>query len=347
MSPLRPAPPDYDAVLIISFGGPEAPEEVMPFLRNVTRGRNVPERRLEEVAEHYLQRGGRSPINDQNRRLVTALRSALTRSGLDLRAYWGNRNWHPLLADTVAEMRADGVRRALAFVTSAFGSYPGCRQYREDITRAVAAGGGAPEIHKLRLYWDHPGFIEPMAEGVRGALSDLAHAGAAGAARLVFSAHSIPIAMAAGAPYEAQLREAASLIAERVPQGLDAGEAQRWDLVYQSRSGPPQVPWLEPAVVDHLEVLNREGVDDVVLVPLGFVSDHMEVIHDLDEEAAGAGAALGMRLVRSPTVGTHPAFVDMIVELIRERLNPGVPRRALGSAGPAPDICTPTCCPRA
>ena len=197
MSPLEPEPPDYDAVLIVSFGGPESPEEVMPFLHNVTRGRNVPTERLEEVAEHYLQRGGRSPINDQNRRLVTALRSALARSGLDLAVYWGNRNWHPLLAEVVAEMRADGVRRALAFVTSAFGSYPGCRQYREDITRAVAAGDDAPQIHKLRLYWDHPGFIEPMAEGVRDALSDLAHAGAA---RLVFSAHSIPAAMAAGRP---------------------------------------------------------------------------------------------------------------------------------------------------
>ena len=340
------APPDYDAVVVVSFGGPEDPADVMPFLRNVTRGRNVPTQRLEEVAEHYLRRGGRSPINDQNRRLVTALRPALQQSGLDLAVYWGNRNWHPLLAGVVAAMRADGVRRALAFVTSAFGSYPGCRQYCEDIDRAVAGCDGAPEIHKLRLYWNHPGFIEPMAEGVRTALARLAPGAAERAPRLVFCAHSIPLAMAEHSPYERQLREAAALIAARVAGDPRHGEAPDWDLVYQSRSGPPRQPWLEPDVVDHLGALHTEGVRDVVLVPLGFVSDHMEVIHDLDDEAAGAAAALGMRLERSPTVGTHPAFVDMIVELIRERLDPGVPRRALGSAGPWPDSCATDCCPR-
>lgn len=339
------APPDYDAVVVVSFGGPEGPEEVVPFLRNVTRGRDVPTGRLEEVAEHYLARGGRSPINDQNRALVAALEPRLRDAAVELPVYWGNRNWHPLLADTVAAMRADGVRRALAFVTSAFGSYSGCRQYREDIARAVAGSGGEPEIHKLRLYWNHPGFIEPMAEGARGALSGLESAGATGPARLVFCAHSIPTAMAAGAPYERQLREAASLIAERVLRRSEAGGAHRWDLVYQSRSGPPQAPWLEPDVMDHLEALQREGVGDVVLVPLGFVSDHMEVIHDLDDEAAGAAAALGMRLVRAPTVGTHPDFVDMIVELIRERLDPRTPRRALGNSGPWPEPCAVTCCP--
>lgn len=369
MDPELTAPPDYDAVVVVSFGGPEGPEEVMPFLRNVTRGRDVPARRLDEVAEHYLARGGRSPINDQNRALIAALEPRLRDAGLDLPVYWGNRNWHPLLAGTVAAMRADGVRRALAFVTSAFGSYSGCRQYREDIARAVAGSGGEPEVHKLRLYWNHPGFIEPMAGGVRGALSRLGSAGATGPARLVFSAHSIPTAMAAGAPYERQLREAASLIAERVRQGPRTGSRDRrdivpdvdpadrthapprpatwdrWDLVYQSRSGPPHVPWLEPDVVDHLEALQRDGVRDVILVPLGFVSDHMEVIHDLDEEAAGAAAGLGMRLLRSPTVGTHPAFVDMIVELIRERLEPATPRRALGHSGPWPEPCAATCCP--
>lgn len=326
----------------------------MPFLRNVTRGRDVPARRLEEVAQHYLARGGRSPINDRNRDLVAALETALEDAGLELPVYWGNRNWHPMLTDTVATMRADGVRRALAFVTSAFASYSGCRQYSEDIARAVAGCGGEPEIHKLRLYWNHPGFIEPMAEGVRGALSRLGSAGATGLPRLVFTAHSIPTAMAAGAPYERQLREAAGLLAERVPAGLisarippDAGEALHWDLVYQSRSGPSHVPWLEPDVVDHLETVHREGVRDVILVPLGFVSDHMEVIRDLDEEVAGAAAALGMRLERSPTVGTHPAFVDMIVELIRERLDPAAPRRALGAAGAWPDVCAETCCARA
>ncbi len=345
--PPRTAPdPVYDAVVVVSFGGPEGPEEVMPFLRNVTRGRSVPARRLEEVAEHYQRRGGRSPINDQNRALVAALESALRAGGTDLPVYWGNRNWHPLLADTVATMRADGVRRALAFVTSAFGSYSGCRQYREDIARAAAGCDGAPEIGKLRLFHDHPGFIEPMAEGVLDALGRLAAGGGTAAPRLVFSAHSIPTAMAAGSPYERQLAEAASLIAGRAGIAGGVGEVPAWDLVYQSRSGPPHVPWLSPDVVDHLRALRSNGVTDVVLVPLGFVSDHMEVIHDLDEEAAGVAAALGMRLVRAPTVGTHPAFVDMIVELITERLDPETPRRALGASAPWPDECPATCCTR-
>ena len=337
-----PSSRDYDAVVVVSFGGPEAPEEVLPFLRNVTRGRNVPERRLAEVAEHYLSRGGRSPINDQNRRLVAALRSALAGSGLDLPVYWGNRNWHPLLGDTVAAMRTGGVRRALALVTSAFGSYSGCRQYLQDIAEATGGTTGAPEIHKLRLFYNHPGFIEPMAEGVRDTLGRLEDRDGSPRPRLVFSAHSIPAAMAAGGPYEAQLAEAASLIAERVVTG---GEAPAWDLVYQSRSGPPQVPWLEPDVVDHIGRLSRQGVTRVVLVPLGFVSDHMEVIHDLDDEAAAAAAAAGIRLLRSPTVGTHPAFVAMIVELIRERVTQSTPRRALGSTGPWPDFCAASCCP--
>ena len=339
-----PASSGYDAVVIVSFGGPEAPEEVMPFLRNVTRGRNVPAQRLNDVAEHYLARGGRSPINDQNRHLVAALTSALRDGGINLPVYWGNRNWHPMLADTVATMHSDGVRRALAFVTSAFGSYSGCRQYREDIAGAAAGCEGAPEIHKLRLFYNHPGFIEPMAEGVRDTLGRLAGAGATGPARLVFAAHSIPATMATGAPYERQLHEAAGLIAERVPQGRRPDHAGGWDLVYQSRSGPPHVPWLEPDVLDHLRTLHEEGVRDVALVPLGFVSDHMEVIHDLDGEAAGVAGAMGMRLVRTPTVGAHPAFVEMIVELVRERIDPHTPRRALGTAGAWPDLCASTCC---
>ncbi len=318
----------------------------MPFLRNVTRGRNVPESRLEEVAEHYLSRGGRSPINDQNRALVASLQSALRRDGLELNVYWGNRNWHPLLDETVAQMQRDGVRRALAFVTSAFGSYSGCRQYQQDIATAAAACSDAPEIHKLRLFYNHPGFIQPMAEGVRDALGRLASEATAGQARLVFSAHSIPEVMATGAPYQRQLAEAASLIAERCVPTNWPGEPPAWDLVYQSRSGPPQVPWLEPDVVDHLAALAADGVTEVVLVPLGFVSDHMEVIHDLDEEAAEAAAALGIRLIRSATVGTHPAYIQMIVELIRERLDPTRPRQSLGSAGTWPDFCAAECCPQ-
>ena len=346
---MRPEPPQrapYDALVVVSFGGPEAPEEVMPFLRNVTRGRNVPPERLAAVAEHYLARGGRSPINDQNRGLVVALATALEGAGLDLPVYWGNRNWHPLLTDTVAAMRADGVRRALAFVTSAFGSYSGCRQYGEDIARARECCAEAPEIHKLRLFYNHPGFIEPMAAGARGALGRLADAGGTRPARLLFSAHSIPAAMAAGAPYEQQLWEAAALIVERAWEGTRTDDAPEWEVVYQSRSGPPHVPWLEPDVVDRLRALHAEGIDDVVLVPLGFVSDHMEVIHDLDDEATAAAAAMGMRLVRSPTVGTHPTFVNMIVELIGERLEPGAPRRALGTSDAWGDHCAATCCPR-
>lgn len=335
---------DYDAVVVVSFGGPEAPDHVIPFLRNVTRGRNVPAERLEEVARHYLARGGRSPINDQNRRLVAALDSALKVAGLDMPVYWGNRNWHPMLTEVVAAMHADGVRRALAFVTSAFGSYSGCRQYSEDIARALAAHPGALEIRKLRLFYDHPGFVEPMAEGVRSALARLTSGGVERATRLVFCAHSIPMAMAEHSPYERQLRQAAALIAARVAGDPQLCEAPTWDLVYQSRSGPPHVPWLEPDVVDHLAALHEEGISDVVLVPLGFVSDHMEVIHDLDDEAAGAAAALGVRLERSPTVGTHPAFVDMIVELIRERIRPGTPRQALSTEGAWPDVCAETCC---
>lgn len=345
MRPAAGTAADYDAVVVVSFGGPEAPDHVIPFLRNVTRGRDVPVERLEEVAQHYLARGGRSPINDQNRCLLAALDSALKDAGLDMPVYWGNRNWHPMLADTVAAMRADGVRRALAFVTSAFGSYSGCRQYSEDVARAREALPGAPEIHKLRLFYDHPGFVGPMAEGVRSALARLASGGAERAARLVFCAHSIPTAMAERSPYERQLREAAALIAARTAGDPQPCEAPAWDLVYQSRSGPSHVPWLGPDVADHLETLDRAGVGDLVLVPLGFVSDHMEVIHDLDDEAAGAAAALGLRLERSPTVGTHPAFVDMIVELIRERLDPAAPRRALGAAGAWPDVCAAACCP--
>lgn len=344
MRPDAAASSGYDAVVVVSFGGPEAPEEVMPFLRNVTRGRDVPAHRLEEVAGHYLARGGRSPINDQNRRLTAALTSALRDGGVDLPVYWGNRNWHPLLAEVVSRMHSDGVRRALAFVTSAFGSYSGCRQYREDIAGAATGCEGAPEIHKLRLFYNHPGFIEPMAEGVRDALVRLTGAGATGPARLVFSAHSIPVTMATSAPYERQLREAAGLIAERVPQGRRPGHAGGWDVAYQSRSGPPHVPWLEPDVVDHLRTLREGGVQDVALIPLGFVSDHMEVIHDLDDEAAAAAGAMGMRLVRTPTVGTHPAFVEMVVELIRERIDPSTPRRALGASGAWPDLCASTCC---
>ena len=328
----------YDSLLVLSFGGPEAMEDVMPFLRNVLRGRDVPEERMREVAHHYEQFGGVSPINAQNRALLAALEAELTARGPDLPVYWGNRNWHPMLADTVRRMAADGRKRALAFVTSAYSSYSGCRQYREDMARAQAeVGSGAPEIVKLRAFHDHPGFVEANADAVRKALAQIA-SGRRATTRLVFTAHSIPVAMAAGCDYDAQLRETARLVAEAVEVG-------EWDLAWQSRSGPPTQPWLEPDVRDHLTALEARGVESVVLSPIGFVSDHMEVAYDLDTEAKAHGQQIGLRVVRAPTAGTHPAFVSMIRELILERTEAG-PRRGLGKSGPRRDRCADDCCPR-
>lgn len=306
----------------------------MPFLENVTRGRNVPRERLLEVAEHYYHMGGRSPINDQNRTLIAELRADFERRGPGLPIYWGNRNWHPLLTDTLREMRGAGVKRALAFVTSAFSSYSGCRQYRENILNAqIEVGEGAPEIDKLRVFYNHPGFVGPMTERVREALAQ------APAARLVFTAHSVPIAMARSSRYEEQLAEAARLVAEGV--GRDS-----FDLVYQSRSGPPQQPWLEPDILDHLRAIASEpGSREVVVVPIGFISDHMEVIYDLDQEAAAMARELGLKMVRAGTVGTHPDFIAMIRELVLERLGQQTERRALGRLGPSHDVCPPNCCP--
>lgn len=330
---------DYDALLLLSFGGPEGPADVLPFLENVLRGRNVPPERLQEVAHHYDLFGGKSPINDQNRALLAALRTELDAHALaHLPLYWGNRNWHPLLRDTLARMQADGVRRALALVTSAYSSYSGCRQYREDVQRAQAAlGTRAPRVDKLRAFHDHPGFIAASAARVREAFARLPEERAARAA-LVFSAHSIPTTMAQSSRYEAQLQETCALVAAE-------GPPRTWDLVYQSRSGPPQQPWLEPDVCAHLRTLASRGVQDVVLVPIGFVSDHMEVVYDLDTEAADVARQLGLGLVRATTVGTHPAFVAMLRELVQERLDPSLPRRALGRDGARPDECPADCCP--
>ncbi|MFL6130699.1 MAG: ferrochelatase [Mycobacteriales bacterium] len=327
----------YDALLLLSFGGPEGPGDVLPFLANVVRGRGVPRQRLLEVAEHYRRFGGVSPINEQNRALLAALRAEL-----DLPVYWGNRNWHPLVEDTVAAMRADGVRRALVFVTSAYTSYSGCRQYQDDLARARAVvGEGAPELAKLRHYFNHPGFVEPAADRVRAALATLADPGAA---RLVFTAHSIPTAMeAASGPgghlYSAQLREASRLVADAV-----RGEGADFDLVWQSRSGPPSVPWLEPDVNDHLADLAARGVPAVVVSPIGFVSDHVEVLWDLDEEAAATAAKLGLDYARAGTVGTDPRFVRMVRQLVEER-TAGAPALALGRLGPSHHSCPPDCCP--
>ena len=390
----------YDAVLVVSFGGPEKPADIEPFLANVTAGRGVPPDRLAAVAAQYRHVGGASPINEQCRRLRAALAERLAAAGHDLPVYWGNRNWTPYLSDTVAEMAAAGHRRVLAVVTSAYSSYSGCRQYLEDISAARAsadrasadrasaasasadrasaasasadrasaasasadrasagrasagrasagrasAGDQAPVIHKVRAYYDHPGFVEPFADAVRTARRSLpGHL--MGGARLVFTAHSIPVSMAAGCAYVAQMQQTAALVAVRA--GFDD-----WSLAWQSRSGPPSVPWLEPDVNDHLAWLSEEssgGVGAVVLAPIGFVTDHMEVMWDLDVVAATTAADLGIRLVRAVTPGTGPdeRFVAMWHELIEERISPGGPRRALGELGLGPDFCRPECCPAA
>ncbi|MFI8973752.1 ferrochelatase [Nocardia asteroides] len=338
-----------DALLLLSFGGPEGPEDVIPFLENVTRGRGVPRARLDEVAQHYLHFGGVSPINALNRQIIAALQADLADAGLDLPVYFGNRNWHPMVEDTVATMTADGVRSALVFPTSAWGGYSGCRQYDEDIARArTAVGADAPQLTKLRQYYDHPLLIAAFADAVTAALGRLP-ADRRDGARLVFTAHSIPVSadIAAGPPvdggrlYSRQVAEAARLCAAAT------GFAD-YDVVWQSRSGPPQVPWLEPDIVDHLEVLHGKGIDAVVVCPVGFVSDHLEVIWDLDNEAADKAAELGMALARAGTPGTDARFSRMIVELVQEQLAGGAVR-ALGEVpgyGCTVDgaLCAPGCC---
>lgn len=328
----------YDALILLSFGGPERTDDVLPFLENVLRGKRVPRERMLEVAEHYYLFDGVSPINEQNRALLASLIPELTSHGIDLPVYWGNRNWHPMLADTVRQMANDGVQRALAFVTSAFGSYSGCRQYLEDIERARSeVGPHAPIIDKLRLFHNHPGFIEPMADRVKEAFHSIDEPARA-AARLVFTAHSLPQVMSDACAYVEQLQDACHLVAQRA-------ERSEWDLVYQSRSGSPGQPWLGPDVCEHLKDLRDDtGCTDVVLVPIGFLSEHMEVIYDLDVEAAELCEQIGLNLVRSSVVGCHPRFVAMIRELVQERLT-GTPQRlALGELGAAPDACPPDCC---
>jgi ferrochelatase len=335
----------FDALLLQSFGGPEGLDDVLPFLRNVTRGRGVPDERLLEVAAHYRHFGGVSPINAQNRALIAALRADFAAHGIDLPIYWGNRNWQPYLADAMSRMRADGVRRALVFTTSATSSYSGCRQYREDLAAArEAAGADAPELVKVRHYFDHPGFIAAQADGVRAALRALPTE-LRDAARLVFTAHSIPVAMndasgpAADGLYAAQQRETARLVSEAV-----RGPGAAFDLAWQSRSGPAQVPWLEPDVNDQLRALAASGASAVVVTPSGFVSDHVEVRWDLDEEARATASELGLHYARAATVGTHPGFVAAIRELVREATDGATPR-ALGRLGLCGVDCPAGCCP--
>ena len=328
----------YDAVLLVSFGGPERPDDVIPFLENVAGGRDVPRQRMLEAAARYELFGGVSPINAENRALLAALLGEVGVRGLTLPVYWGNRHWHPLLCDAVGQMAEDGVRRGLAFVTSAFSSYPGCRQYLEDIERArEEVGPQAPRIDKLRPFYNHPGFIEAVVERVRAALGQIPEQ-RRGAARLVYTAHSLPLRMARNCAYEEQLGEACRLVCERV------GRAD-WELVYQSRSGRPSEPWLEPDVCDHLRELSRKSFGgDVVIVPIGFVCEHMETVYDLDVVARGVCEELGWNMIRAGVVGCHPRFVEMVGELIEERLDPGAPRLALGRYGPLPDECPRDCC---
>jgi len=328
----------FDAVLLLSFGGPEGPDDVLPFLENVTRGRNVPRERLREVGEHYFLFGGVSPINAACRTLVAALESELAAHGPRLPVYWGNRNWHPMLEDTVRRMADDGVRCAVAVATSAYSSYSACRQYLEDIERArLAVGERAPRIEKIPPFWNHPSFIETMVERVRAALRELgAHAGT-DRARLVFTAHSIPSAMAATCDYEAELREAARLVCERAAPGFE------WELAYQSRSGPPEQPWLEPDVCERLRALRGAGVAAVVLVPIGFVADHMEVIYDLDTQARRVADEVGLVLSRAATVGAAPMFVAGLRELVADHVAGRRPR-TLGTRDARPFPCAPGCC---
>jgi len=325
----------FDAIVVVSFGGPEGMDDVLPFLENVTRGRNIPRERLEEVADHYELFGGVSPINAQNRALIAALRTELDDHDIGLPIYFGNRNWHPFLADTLREMADDGVERALAFFTSAYSSYSGCRQYREDLFRAQQeVGPAAPEMLRTRMFFNHPGWIEANADHVRSALAQLP---AGSRPHLAFTAHSIPVAMAQACRYEDQLRESCRLVAEAIG-------VTDWELVYQSRSGPPHVPWLEPDILDHLEVVAGRGLTDVVISPIGFVSDHLEVLFDLDVEARDTAAALGLNLVRASSASTHPAFIRMIRELIEERLGRHEGREVVGRYAASPDVCPVDCC---
>lgn len=369
----------YDALLLLSFGGPEKPADVLPFLRIVTAGRGIPDERLAVVAEHYHHFGGRSPINDQCRALLAALRADLAAHGVDIAVYWGNRNWDPFLTDTVRQLRADGVRRVAVFATSAYSSYSGCRQYREDLAASAAIvgaeadaeaaagrpGNPVPRFDKLRHYFNHPGFVEPVLDKVRDALETLeALPGLAALdpvareqAAIVFVTHSIPTPMDAGAAptgngYSGQHRALAAEVVTRLAAA--SGSSRRSVLAYCSRSGPPGQPWLEPDVNDVLRELAAEGVPGVVVVPFGFVSDHMEVIFDLDVEAAETAAELGLPFVRAATVGTDPRFVAAARELLLER---AAAERALVDATPGPvrptetawptmhDVCPASCCP--
>ncbi|MFF0482138.1 ferrochelatase [Streptomyces sp. NPDC004779] len=353
-----PAP--YDALLLLSFGGPEGPDDVVPFLENVTRGRGIPKERLKEVGQHYFLFGGVSPINGQNRALLDALRDDFAGAGLRLPVYWGNRNWAPYLTDTLREMVHDGRRHIAVLTTSAYASYSGCRQYRENLADALAVleaeGLPLPRVDKLRHYFNHPGFVEPMVEGVLASLAELDDEDRAGA-HLAFTTHSIPDSAAdssgpvadhaPGGAYVKQHLDVARVIVDAVRERT--GVDHPWKLVYQSRSGAPHIPWLEPDICDHLEELHAAGAPAAVMVPIGFVSDHMEVLYDLDTEATAKAAELGLPVRRSATVGADPRFAAAVRELVLERAaaerGTRAERCALGALGPSHDLCPIGCCP--
>ncbi|MBQ26868.1 MAG: ferrochelatase [Nitrospiraceae bacterium] len=324
-----------DAVILVSFGGPEGMDDVMPFLENVLRGKNVPEDRKLQVAEHYKQFGGVSPINSQNRALIDAIKDELEMCDIRLPIYFGNRNWHPLLSDVLKQMRDDGIKHALAIVTSAYSSYSGCKQYLDNIQRAVDMVDGTVIIQKLRQYYNHPGFVEANIDRVRDAIETLPNPTDSFA--VAFTAHSIPIAMAKTCPYDEQLREVAGVIACQL-------KIADWKLVFQSRSGPPDQPWLDPDILDHIRTLKAKGCGQLVVAPIGFISDHLEVVYDLDQQAKKLCSELGIAMIRAGTVGLHPAVVSMFRELIEEQIRPGMERRVYGSGTAWPDVCPPDCC---
>jgi ferrochelatase len=353
MKDMTPDPTPYDAVLLVSFGGPEKPDDVVPFLENVTRGRAIPRERLEEVGEHYFLFGGRSPINDQNRGFLAALREDLAGAGVDVPVYWGNRNWDPYLADTIRQMADDGVTRAACFVTSAYSSYSSCRQYRENLFDAVQGVERAPQLDKLRLYFNHPGFVEPIVDATLAALADLPDDVREGT-HLAFVTHSIPETMAEGSgpegnAYVEQHLSVAEEVVERVRQ--ETGRRHPHQLVFCSRSGAPHVPWLEPDINDHLEQVHADGAPGVVMVPIGFVSDHMEVVYDLDTEALATAEKLGLPATRAATAGVDPRFVAAVRDLLLERAaverGEEVVRASVGGLPACWDRCPAGCCPNA
>ena len=326
----------FDSLLLLSFGGPENSDDVMPFLRNVTAGRGVPDERLAVVAEQYELFGGKSPINELNQQLLSALDEELVSRGHEMATFWGNRNWHPFVTDTIADLKSLGHTSTVCLVTSAFSSYSGCRQYHEDLDRARNEVPGAPNIERVRVYWDHPDFLGTAAELLAESRDA---AGLSSETPVLHSAHSLPLSMAANCDYQQQLNEAAAIVNEL------AGMRGPYEVVFQSRSGPPSVPWLTPDIDQRIHELAEQGTQELLVHPLGFVADHMEVLFDLDTQSAAAANEAGVKMVRTPTVGTHPRFVSMLVDLVEEAAGLRADRPSLSKSGPRPDKCNSQCCP--